>query len=139
VTGASPETANVIEALPAVDPQAWMNMGDIAMSTLLRTHDAMIKGMAAWSREMIDFTQMRLHEGADGSEHLFHCTDPLAALDLHRQFTVKATGQYLEEAGKLTTIAMRTAGLCWTPIEEGTREALDRIAPVSANGSMVGV
>jgi hypothetical protein len=87
---------------------------------------------------MIDFTQMRFHEGAERSDYLFHCTDPLAALDHHRQFAVKATGQYLEEAGKLTTIAMRTAGLCWTPIEEGTREALDRIAPVSMNGPMVG-
>jgi hypothetical protein len=122
----------------SVDLQAWMNMGNIAMSTLFRTNDAMMKGMVAWSQEMIDFTQMRFHEGAERSDYLFHCTDPLAALDLHRQFAVKATGQYLEEAGKLTTIAMRTAGLCWTPIEEGTREALDRIAPVSMNGPMVG-
>jgi hypothetical protein len=122
----------------SVDLQAWMNMGNIAMSTLFRTNDAMMKGMVAWSQEMIDFTQMRFHEGAERSDYLFHCTDPLAALDHHRQFAVKATGQYLEEAGKLTTIAMRTAGLCWTPIEEGTREALDRIAPVSMNGPMVG-
>jgi hypothetical protein len=115
-----------------------MNMGNIAISALYRTNKAMMMGMKAWGQEMIVFTQILLHEGAERSEYLFHCTDPLAAIDLHRQFAVKATGQYLEEAGKLTTIAMETAGLCWTPIEEGTREALDRIAPTSANGSTAG-
>lgn len=114
-------------AIPMMDPQAWAGAGSTAMNALLKANDVMMQGMMAWSREMADFTHARLQEGAERSAALMQCTDPNAALALHRDFAAKATGQYLEEAGKLTTMAMQMASQCWTPIEEGARSAFGRI------------
>ncbi len=121
------QSATESVAIPLMDPQAWAGAGSTAMNALLKANDVMVQGMMAWSREMADFTHARLQEGAERSAALMQCTDPNAALALHREFAAKATGQYLEEAGKLTTMAMQVASQCWSPIEEGARSAIGRI------------
>ncbi|MGH6882586.1 phasin family protein [Hypericibacter sp.] len=122
-----PHAAVETAAMPMMDAQAWAGAGSTTMNAMLKANDVMVKGMMAWSREMVDFTHARLQESAERSAALMQCTDPTAVLALHRDFTAKATEQYLEEAGKLTTMAMRVASEYWMPIEEGARSAFGRI------------
>jgi len=114
-------------AMPSMDFQLWAGAGSTTMNALLKANDVMMKGMMAWSREMVDFTHARLQEHAERSAALMQCTDPTAALALHRDFAAKATEKYLEEAGKLTSMAMQVASECLTPIEEGTRSAFGQV------------
>jgi hypothetical protein len=112
---------------PAVDDRDWTGIGSIAMTTLLKTNDVMMNGMVAWSQEMMDFTQARLQKAATRSEELLHCTDPTAAFNLQRDFALRAAREYLEEAGKLTTMGMQVASQYWTPFAEGSRETLSHV------------
>jgi hypothetical protein len=132
--GSQPETVNVAASwptVPAIDYQVWAGAGGMAVNAMLKANDALMKGMMAWSQEMSDFAQARLRENAERSESLLHCTDPTAALNVQYSFASKATEQYLEEAGKLMTMAVQVGSKCWAPIQEGTRDALGHMGDAS--------
>lgn len=68
------------------------------------------RGVSAFAEEMTRFTEERLREDGAAWQVLATCRSPIDALECQRRFVVKATEQYLAEAGKLSEIAMTLAG-----------------------------
>ncbi len=83
-----------------------------------------MKGMAALSSEMMDFSNRRLSEFTKRSESLVGCKDAEEAFRIQCDFAQSATQQYLDQSNTLLTILAKTAGDFWAPLQEHTRQAL---------------
>lgn len=68
-----------------------------------------MRGVSAFAEEVGRFTQTRLHEDAEVWRVLATCRNPMEALECQRRYAEKATGHYMDEANKLTQLAMGVA------------------------------
>lgn len=94
------------------------------LKAVIRANEAVLDGMAALSRELMDFGSARLRHDMEASESLLQCRDPEQAFRMQCEFARAATEQYFQEANKLMSIAAKVARDCWTPLEDRTRAAL---------------
>ncbi len=94
------------------------------LDAFLQTNEAIMKGMAALSSEMMDFSNRRLSEFTKRSESLVGCKDAEEAFRIQCDFAQSATQQYLDQSNTLLTILAKTAGDFWAPLQEHTRQAL---------------
>jgi hypothetical protein len=97
------------------------------LDAAMKATDAMMKGMAAFGQEMVDFTNERLRQNIETSQSLMGCNDMSQAFGLQCGFAQAATQQYLQEASKLMTLAAEVTRESWAPIEARTRETLARL------------
>ncbi len=98
------------------------NSGDL--EAFLQANNAIMKGMAVLSSEMMDFGNRQLHEFTKRSESLVGCKDAEEAFRIQCDFARSATQQYLDQSTNLLTILAKTAGDFWAPLQEHTRQAL---------------
>ena len=124
----------VMSMMPEVDYQSLAQASGSTMQAFMRASDAMLKGVMALSQEMTEFTNARLRQNVERSETMLRCHDPAEAFGLHCDFAHRATRQYLDEANRLMALASEVSGKCWEPLEEATREALDRFGNGKRNG-----
>ena len=120
--------------MPEVDYQSLALASGTTMQAMMRASDAMLRGVMALSQEMTEFTNARLRQNVERSESLLRCHDPAEAFGLHCDFAHRTTQQYLDEANRLMALASEVSGRCWEPLEEATREALDRFGNGKRNG-----
>ncbi len=64
------------------------------------------RGMSALTEEMGQFMQARLREDIGAWSKLTACRDPSQLLETQRQYVEKSAADYLDEAGKLTRLAL---------------------------------
>jgi phasin family protein len=106
---------------PTSLPLPGLSFGGVSLASQ-RAFENWAHGMSKLSHEMAEFMQARLHEDAAMWEKLAACRDPNAALDLQRQFTAKASADYLAASQKFARLVIEigqacSAGLRQTPPE----------------------
>lgn len=121
--------------MPELDYEAIAMASGSAMQALMRSSDAILRGMMALSQEMTEFANARLRQNVERSESLLHCADPAEAFDVQCDFAQKATQQYLEETNRLMSLATQVGGKCWEPIQDCTKETLGRLNGNGRNGN----
>ena len=97
------------------------NSGDL--EAFLQANEAIMKGMAALSSEMMDFSNRRLGEFTK-SESLVGCKDVGQAFRIQCEFAHTATQQYLDQTNNLLTVLAKMTEDFWAPLQEHTRQAL---------------
>ncbi len=90
----------------------------------LQANEAIMKGMAALSSEMMDFSNRRLGEFTKRSESLVGCKDVDQAFRIQYEFAHTATQQYLDQTNNLLTVLAKMTEDFWAPLQEHTRQAL---------------
>ena len=68
---------------------------------IMKANEAMLEGMAAVGREIIEFRTERTRRDLATSESLLHCNDVEEAFRLQCDYAREASQQYFEEAGRL--------------------------------------
>lgn len=74
-----------------------------------RAFTSWVRGVSAFAEEVGRFTQTRLHEDAEVWQVLATCRTPMDALECQRRYAEKAAGDYMDEANKLTRLAVDAA------------------------------
>lgn len=97
------------------------------VDAMVRSSDAMLKGMAALGQEMVDFANTRVKQNLETSQSLMGCKDMSQAFGLQCDFARTTTQHYLQEASKLMNLTASMTRQSWAPLEERTKEALDRL------------
>ena len=93
------------------------------LDAFLQTNEAIMKGMAALSSEMMDFSNRRLGEFTK-SESLVGCKDVGQAFRIQCEFAHTATQQYLDQTNNLLAIFVKMTQNILNPLQEQTRQAL---------------
>ncbi len=101
------------------------NSGDL--DVFLQANEAIIKGMAALSSEMMDFSNRRVGEFTKWSESLVGCKDVDQAFRIQDMFAHTATQQYLDQTNNVLTVLAKMTEDFWAPLQEHTRQALRTI------------
>lgn len=94
-------TKTVNELLP--DFGSWMDGSIRAWESWAQSNGTMIKGCSELAQEMLAFSHGRLQTDIDAWTTLTACQNARDFFKCQKEFTEKATAQYLEEANKLTT------------------------------------
>jgi hypothetical protein len=110
-----------------VDYLGMLQSNGANLDAAMKATDAMMKGMAAFGQEIVEFANARLRQNIETSQSLMGCSDITQAFGLQCDFARNATQQYLEEASKLMTLAAEVTRETWEPIEARTRETLTRL------------
>ena len=97
------------------------NSGDL--EAFLQANEAIMKGMAALSSEMMDFSNRRLGEFTK-SESLVGCKDVDQAFRIQCEFAQTATQQYLDQTTNMLSIMTKMTQDFLNPLQELTRQAL---------------
>jgi len=97
------------------------NSGDL--EAFLQANEAIMKGMAALSLEMMDFSNRRLGEFTK-SESLVRCKDVDQAFRIQCEFAQTATQQYLDQTTNMLSIMTKMTQDFLNPLQELTRQAL---------------
>lgn len=90
----------------------------------MRANEAMLEGVAAVGRELMDFGSARMRRDLEAQGALLRCTDAEEAFRLHCDYAREATQQYLDQAVKLMNLGARISRDCWSPFEERSKAAL---------------
>ncbi len=98
------------------------NSGD--PEVFLQANESIMKGMAALSSEMMDFSDRQLHEFTKRSESLVGCKDADQAFHIQCEFAHTATQQYLEQTTNMLSIMTKMTQEFLNPLQEHTRQAL---------------
>ncbi len=98
------------------------NSGDL--DAFLQANEEIMKGMAALSSEMMDFSNRRLGEFTKRSESLVACKDVDQAFRIQYEFAHTATQQYLDQTNNLLAIFVKMTQNILNPLQEQTRQAL---------------
>jgi len=120
---ATGEITNTIEC----DPRHMFGMGQHAFETWLR-------GMSALAEEMTHFVQARLQEDMSTWAKFTSCRNLNETLDHQREYAAKATSDFLEEANKLSRVAVSLADESLSAFQSGraTTPASEETASTSS-------
>lgn len=121
---AAPEKAALGSELEAL----WHTNGE-AWNTIMRTNEAVLKGMITLSKEMFDFGNLRFRENLERAQSLAQCHDLEEALKVNSDFFHSTTQEYLTESANLMKLMSEISEECWTPFEDQTKQALREIRP----------
>ncbi len=94
------------------------------LDAFLQTNEAIMKGMAALSSEMMDFSNRRLSEFTKRSESLVGCKDVDQAFRIQYEFAHTASQQYLDQTNNLLAIFAKMTQNILNPLQEHTPQAL---------------
>lgn len=108
------------------DIEALMASNGEMMKALMKANEAMMEGMVAVGREILDFGNTRVRHDLDAQGEMMKCGSPEALFSLQCDFAREATEQYFNELNKLMTLTTQVARDCWTPIEEGAKAQSER-------------
>ena len=97
------------------------NSGDL--DAFLQANEVIMKGMAALSSEMMDFSNRRLGEVTKRSESLLGCKDVDQAFRFQYEFAQTATQQYLDQTINMLSIMTKMTQDFWAPLNEHTAQA----------------
>ena len=97
------------------------NSGDL--DAFLQANEEIMKGMAALSSEMTDFSNRRLGEFTK-SESLVRCKEIDQAFRIQCEFAQTATQQYLDQTTNMLSIMTKMTQDFLNPLQELTRQAL---------------
>ncbi len=98
------------------------NSGDPEI--FMQANEAIMKGLAALSSEMMDFSNRRVGEFTKRSESLVGCKDVDQAFRIQYEFAHTATQQYLDQTNNLLAILAKMTQDFLNPLQELTRQAL---------------
>ena len=98
------------------------NSGDL--DVFLQANEEIMKGMAALSSEMMDFSNRRLGEFTKRSESLVGCKHVDQAFRIQYEFAQTATQQYLDQTTKMLSIMTKMTQNFLNPLQEQTRQVL---------------
>lgn len=87
----------------------WNGELDSLLAVNERAFRAWARGVSTIAEEMNRFAQARLREDAETWQVLATARNPMDALECQRRFAEKAATQYMEEAGKLSQLAVSIA------------------------------
>ena len=107
-----------------VDLGSVVEANEETLKALMKANEAMLEGMVAVGREIMEFRKERVRTDIEASESLLQCRDAEEAFRLQCHYAREATQQYFEEASKLMNLTARITRECWAPLEDRTREAL---------------
>ena len=101
----APEKSKRAKAGNGVVPDfsSWMGGGIRALESWTQSNSSMMKNSFELMQEMLTFSQTRLRADIDAWKALTACRNPGALFECQKEFTEKATAQYLDEANKLTS------------------------------------
>lgn len=108
----------------AADFGSLVDANGETFKAIMKANEAMLEGMAAVGREIIEFRTERTRRDLETSESLLHCNDLEEAFRLQCDYAREASQQYFEEAGRLMSLTAKIAQDAWAPLEDRTREAL---------------
>ncbi len=97
------------------------NSGDL--DAFLQANEVIMKGMAALSSEMIDFSNRRLREVTKRSELLVGCKDVDQVFRIQGEFAQTATLQYLDQTTNMLSIMTKMTQDYLNLLQEHTRQA----------------
>jgi hypothetical protein len=115
------------EAAPAIDYEGLLNTNGANLNAVMRASEAVWKGMAMISQEIMGFASTRLRHNLETSESLMHCQDAAEVFNRQFEYARTATQQYLDEANKLFAISTEVTRESWAPLEDRTRKAIDEL------------
>jgi len=87
----------------------WNGELDSLLAVNERAFRAWARGVSTIAEEMNRFAQARLREDAETWQVTATARNPMDALECQRRFAEKAATQYMEEAGKLSQLAVSIA------------------------------
>jgi hypothetical protein len=94
----------------------------IASAASHRAFENWAHGMSRLFHDMAEFMQARLLEDAAMWDRLAACRDPGAALELQRQFTAKASADYVAASQKFARLILEIGQSCSTGLRQGPPE-----------------
>ena len=104
--------------------EALWKMNGETIETVMRTNEAMMRGMIALSQEVFEFGNTRIRENLEQAQSLSKCHDLEAALNVQSSFFQSATQEYLTESANLMKLMTEISQDCWAPMEDRTKQAL---------------
>lgn len=116
-TSEKPKRANGANGL-IPDFGTWMDGGNRILESWTQSNSAMMKGGLEFAQEMLAFSQARLQADIDSWRALTACRNPGDLFECQKDYTQKATAQYLDEANKLTTRMFGVISGATTPFRE---------------------
>ena len=106
------------------DLGSLMDANGETFRAIMKANEAMLEGMAAMGREIMEFRNERTRRDIETSESLMRCNDLEEAFRLQCDYAREASQQYFEEASRLMNLTAKIAREYWAPLEDRTREAL---------------
>ena len=97
------------------------------LAAMMKANEAMLEGMVALQREIMEFGGARLQEDLETQSELAKCKDLQEAWKLQAEFAQKAMQQYTAETAKLVDLSAKISRECWSPFEAATRAALQQM------------
>ena len=96
------------------------------MAAMLKANEAMLEGMMALQREIMEFSSARVQQDLETQGELAKCTDLQEAWKVQAEFAQKAMQHYSAETAKLVDLSAKISRECWGPFEAATRAALQQ-------------
>jgi hypothetical protein len=124
MAGSTKKTSRSKQQIGRSEHEASIDKGREDLDAFVQANEAIMKGMAVLSSEMMDFGNRRLREYTKRSESLVGCKDAEEAFRIQWDFAQSATQQYLDQTDNLLTVLAKMTEDFWAPLQEHTRQAL---------------
>lgn len=99
-----------------------------ALEAMVKANEAMLQGLVAMQRELMEFGNARLRQDLETQEVLSHCSDLQEAYRVQAEFAQKAMQHYAQETAKLIELSTKIGCECWGPLEDASRAAMKNFA-----------
>lgn len=129
-SAAEEESKAVVSEKASLGPELealWQVNGE-TMNTIMRTNEAVMRGMIALSQEVFEFGNTRIRENLERAQSLSKCHDLEEALNVQSGFVQSATQEYLTESANLMKLMSEISQDCWAPTEDRTKQALQELS-----------
>ena len=128
-TASAPSAAAAAKTPSKTAPAAEQDLaGGDTIAAMIRANQALVEGMTAMQREILEFGSARLREDLKTQEEMSHCTDMQEAFRLQADFAQDAMRHYAEQTAKLIELSNKISKDCWGPLEDVTRAAFETAA-----------
>ena len=124
MAGSTKKTSRSKQQIGRSEHEASIDKARDDLNALVQANEAVMKGMAVLSSELMDFGNRRLREYTKRSESLVGCKDAEEAFRIQWDFAQSATQQYLDQTNNLLTVLAKMTEDFWAPLQEHTRQAL---------------
>lgn len=113
--GTRPAAGNGV--FPSVDYERLMALSSANTEALMKSSEAVLKGLAKLNEELVSFTSGQLKEQVEGSRAIAQSANWSEAFEKQMSFARTATEQYLAEAGRLASLAAEVTMASWAPFQ----------------------
>ncbi len=100
------------------DLSSWLDSSVHAVESWTQSNSSMMNSSFELAQEMLTFSQMRLQANIDAWKALTACRNPDDLFGCQKDFTEKATAQYLDEANKVTSRVISIMSSAAVPFRE---------------------